>query len=124
MVLNETSVSFLSDFDGGGELLLQQAPNLKRSTVADYLRKNAKTYPLSGRFTTRVTLVGAGKPGTGRENAVTFFSRVGFDSDRNQALVHVGSHCTPACADDYYSVLTRNGKEWKVVESVHVRTWN
>src|SRR5262249_16170446 len=124
MVLNETSVSFLSDLDGGGEQLLQQAPELKKSTVADYLRKNAKTYPLSDRFTTKVTLVGADNHGTGRENAVTFFSRVGFDADRGQALVHVGLHCSPACANDYYSVLTRAGKEWKVAESIHLRTWN
>jgi hypothetical protein len=123
-VLNETSITFLSDLDGGGERLLQQAPNLEKSTIADYIRKNAKTYPLSDRFTTRVTLVGTGEYGTGRENAVNFFSRVGFDADRSQALVHVGSHCSPACADDYYSVLTRAGKEWKVAESLHLRTWN
>ena len=123
-VLNETSVSFLSDLDGGGAELLKQAPVLKKSTIADYIQKNAKTCPLSDKFTTKVTLVGTDKYGSGRENAVVFFSRVGFDADGGQALVHIGSHCSPACADDYYSVLTKAGKEWRVANSIHLRIWN
>ena len=120
-----TSPDFISNFATELQGLLKQEPGLKQSTLSDYEHQNNSAYPLDSRLLkTRVDLVTDGQPGAARENAITKLSRIGFDEEKSQALVHVTYACNPRCANDFYYVLVRDGPGWKLSNPIYLRIWN
>ncbi|HUK89287.1 MAG TPA: hypothetical protein VLZ81_02725 [Blastocatellia bacterium] len=41
-------------------------------------------------------------------------SRIGFNTDHNQAMLYMGSRCGPLCWDLHFLLLEKVGAEWKI----------
>jgi len=50
------------------------------------------------------------------------FSRVGFNSDGNQALLYFERGCGPECGSGIFFLLVKDGKNWKIQEKIPA--WN
>ena len=112
----------------------RESLGLERETVSDYFARNAESHPLYH--------LGIAQGGhiflSGREvfdhfdlasdgwddfyarfpdaDGVAYFSRVGFDAGRSQALVYVGYNCGMDCGAAKFVVLDKSHGQWVVRE--------
>jgi hypothetical protein len=75
-------------------LLGKQAPTNTPEAYAEQWRSFYVKYP--------------GSPG------IISLSRVGFNGDRNQALVYVANSCEGLCGKGYYVLLVKDGGGWRI----------
>jgi hypothetical protein len=47
-------------------------------------------------------------------------SRVGFNSDANQAAFYISNHCGGLCGGGYFAIMEKVNSNWKVVQEVQV----
>lgn len=106
--------------------------SLSRETIDDYESKNKSTTPLKAELNLKVryTLISDEEvdkifhdPAAGWETFFSKFpgskglinlSRVGFNSDRTQAIVHVGIGCGGTCGDTQVIFLRKDNNQWRV----------
>jgi hypothetical protein len=55
-----------------------------------------------------------------RANGLIFFSKIGFNKQRDQALVYAGSACGGLCGDGSYVLLRRRADKWAIEKAVRV----
>jgi|GEM_PF-5820638 len=87
---------------------------LSSETVADFRQKNRNSYLLSclNREAGKTTQL----PQSTNENVSISFSRIGFNRDKNEALLYIlqsGNHC-----EAQFLLLKKNVGTWKVVKRV------
>ncbi len=101
---------------------------LTTATVKDYLAENAQSRNLkSDRFGDHLFLSGreiAANFADGNQGwdefyerfpeseGIVYFSRVGFDFERTQALVYVGYNCGEACGSARFVILKKTNGDW------------
>lgn len=121
------------------EWLAEYMPGLQQNTVTDYISKNKDSHHLENLFKLKVeTLLvspseikkvyekHAGVPWQisdeypGSEGVFTF-SSVGFNSERTQALVHMGISCGWLCGEGNFYLLAKENGVWKVQKKI--MTW-
>jgi hypothetical protein len=51
------------------------------------------------------------------------FSRIGFNTDRTQALVYVGSRCGPRCGDIYFLLLEKLNGAWTTKKELRKKSF-
>ena len=131
VIRDETSV-FPLGLDVTYEQVAQGVPDLEEATYADFLAANKKPTPLDGSLDLGFEYVlvssqeledifadGAGSYDTFYDRfpdsqGVMELSRVGFNSDRTQALVYVGNQFAPLGGAGYYLLLNKDGGTWQV----------
>jgi hypothetical protein len=47
-------------------------------------------------------------------------SRVGFNSDANQAAFYISNHCGGLCGGGYFAIMEKVNSNWKVVQEMQV----
>ena len=45
-------------------------------------------------------------------------SRVGFNSDGNQAAFYISNHCGGLCGSGYFVIMEKVNSNWKVVQEI------
>lgn len=104
--------------------------------IEDLRNRNRQLYPLNGRFMTEVKYVLISEEEkdelarTGdfwsafsdkyRGQAMVTFSRVGFSSDMDQALVYAGEGCGWKCGRGDFVLLIKENNAWTIKQKVNV----
>ena len=104
-------------------------PGMLQSTVNDFELKNQTSFPLKDPLPLRVDhkLFGDGHPGEppeswGTPDFAIYLSRVGFDREKNQALVYMAiiSWTDARLSGGDYLLLSMKEKRWKVIAKKRV----
>lgn len=96
---------------------LKNLPHLSGKTVADFKSKNAEAVAFDDLFRVKVKheLLERGVNAIPARGTTTLaFSRVGFNSKRDQALVYVIENCGGRCGKNYFALLAKEGGDWKL----------
>ncbi len=112
------------------EGLRKQFPSLKKETTADFEDKNQecaqiqKALPLSTRYFLFSQTKTEDLPKAWQHPDMVYFSRVGFDPGRAQALVYIAlfSGTDAAHSGGTYILAKRDGTNWKVEK--RLRVWD
>ncbi|MDT5122012.1 MAG: hypothetical protein QOC96_1494 [Acidobacteriota bacterium] len=115
-------------------------PKAAQSTIADYISKNKEPQHLDNLFKLKVerVLVSASEIKEIFENhhiegwkiiaerypdslGLITLSRIGFNPERTQALVHVGIGCGGSCGEGNFFLLAKESGVWKVQKKI--MTW-
>jgi hypothetical protein len=139
VVLNRTSLE--PNLSGDPlKTLKYVAQNLPRDAapgaIEDLRNRNRQLYPLNGRFMTEVKHVLISEEEkdelarTGdfwnafadkyRGQAIVTFSRVGFSSDMDQAIVYAGERCGWKCGRGDFVLLIKENNGWAIEQRVNV----
>ena len=51
------------------------------------------------------------------------FSRIGFNTERTQALMYVGSRCGPHCGDIHFLLLEKAGGTWTIKKEIRKKSF-
>jgi hypothetical protein len=115
-----------------GESVLDELKPIALETIQDLEKKNEEKGELERHLNLTVNYVLVGKqsrPETPEEYAkqwkefyekypsspgIISLSRVGFNSDKDQAIVYVANVCGGLCGKGYYLSLVKSGEGWKV----------
>jgi hypothetical protein len=112
--------------------ILAELSSISEETIEDFEKKNETEGELARHLNLTVDYVLLGKQSSARtpeEHAkqwkefdekypnspgIISLSRVGFNSDKDQALVYVANRCGGLCGKGYYVLLMKSGERWKV----------
>lgn len=112
--------------------ILDELRPISQETIEDFEKKNEEEGELARHLNLTVNYVLLGKQSatkTPEEYAnkwkefyerypnspgMISLSRVGFNSDKDQALVYVGNSCGGLCGKGYYVMLMKSDRVWKV----------
>lgn len=92
----------------------------EQETLHDFFIKNSQEYPLGDHFNVEVpvSLVGEGGLPEDLKFWSMVLSRVGFNFERDQALVYVESVCNPLYGRGYFVLLTKEHGVWVITEEL------
>ncbi len=134
VVIDHTSSGFCGRMGGGGACLRGRFPLVEGTAVEDFLSKNEQSYPLKNCFDVRAITVLISEEeleeifqGTFRwseyyarypfSRGFIELSRVGFDSEMDQALVYVGNYRGSLSGAGYYVLLIKEGDRWIIQDT-------
>lgn len=129
VVIDYTSSGFGGTMWEGDAYLRGRFPLVEGATAEDFLSKNEQSYPLKNGFDVRAITVLISEEeleeifqGTFRwseyyarypfSRGFIELSRVGFDSEMDQALVYVGNYRGSLSGAGYYVLLIKEGDRW------------
>lgn len=142
IIKGDTIVDNYSDYPDVRKKLISRF----KATSEDYLQKNARSYELKDKFNLNEKIIFLKQsemmelikemnrtlnsdewakiqnekyPNSG--GIIISLSRVGFNSNKTQALVQVGFQCGVTCGEGNYFLLTKNKGRWKIKKK-HI-TW-
>ena len=107
----------------------ENIPVIDLPTMQDFREKNEEIYCLKSELTVEADYVIKSDNELGEDSSDLFissyvlvsFSRVGFNSDRDQALVYFEYYCGFLCGAGFYVYLVIEGDDW-IIEDM-VRIW-
>jgi len=91
---------------------------VKPETWEDFKAKNAQEYPLEERFNLSVGCDLVNELDDPHARGIVGLSRVGFDPERSQALVHVDEIAVWYLSNGYFVLLVKENGAWRVEETV------
>ncbi|GAL87390.1 hypothetical protein JCM21142_41374 [Sporocytophaga myxococcoides] len=124
------------------ETLKAENLNLDTAIFVDFDAKNSSTYYLNNKFETptkSVTLISEEEkkyfassqdPNNGwdafhkkypKSNGIIQFSRIGFNVDKNQAIVEVSRYYASLGASGHLIYLVRENNSWRIIKTIN--TW-
>jgi hypothetical protein len=142
VILDQTSGDplYAGRLDGDAEYLRQQLPALSASTIDDYKSKNQKSHRLRGELKHEIPsalvrdaeitrLFERDLRGGWQEfyrrypesGGYVQLSRVGYSTDRTQALLFVRHGCADVCGSGHYILLQRGLDGWSTLAAT--RAW-
>jgi hypothetical protein len=119
--------------------ILEELSPISQETIEDLLRNNEKEGELARQLNLTVRYELLGKQNSAKtaeeyakqwkdfyerypgSRGVISLSRVGFNSERNQAIVYVENVCAGLCGRSYYVLLMKSKQGWKVEKEM--RLW-
>jgi len=131
MIKENTDSGQRNDNDKLDSSFIEIMPELQQETIDDFNKANQESYLLEKRFNLPVdyTLISKEEfhsifpnpsgwftfykkyPGTG---GIITLSRVGFNTDKNQALVYIGIQAAPETGAGTYILLIKENNTWKI----------
>lgn len=145
LVIKQKTSASISTFpiNSYQETLKKDNPDIDVAIFTDFTDKNDSAYNLGNQFTVpskTITLITNEEvqhfftPANVNQGWIDFykkhpdsdgmidFTRVGFNKDKNQAIVSVGHYYASLGADGLLIYLTKKNNNWKIVQTVNIWT--
>ncbi|NCN39355.1 MAG: hypothetical protein COY38_04110 [Candidatus Aenigmarchaeota archaeon CG_4_10_14_0_8_um_filter_37_24] len=139
VIMDHASLGGHESLDQTLNYVSQQIPEIEKDTLDDYKIKNTQNYPLENSFNIKAKVILISQVDFDRifrpdidgweqfykiypkSQGIMTLSRVGFNKEKDQALVYAGNQAHYLAGRGYYVLLTKENDIWGIKKDV--MTW-